>query len=151
MITLTANSVADTRHVGRRLASLANPGDVVLLAGSLGAGKTAFVSGLAEGLGVTDPVTSPSFVIVKRYDDGFMPLHHVDVYRLGSSAEFEDLGVVEAAADGVLVIEWGDAVASIVPDSHLLVSFEIIDEHTRRLEFVPSGAWTDRSLEELAA
>jgi tRNA threonylcarbamoyladenosine biosynthesis protein TsaE len=150
VITLTANSVADTRQFGRHLASLANPGDVILLEGGLGAGKTAFVSGLAEGLGVTELVTSPSFVLVKRYDDGFMPLLHVDVYRLGSTAEFEDLGVIEAAADGVLVIEWGDSVASIVPDSHLIVAFEIIDENTRRLALMPFGAWNERRLEELA-
>jgi len=150
VITLEANSVADTRQFGRHLAALAHPGDVILLEGGLGAGKTAFVSGLAEGLGVTEMVTSPSFVLVKRYDDGFLPLLHVDVYRLGSTAEFEDLGVIEAAADGVLVIEWGDAVASIVPDSHLVVAFEIIDEDTRRLTLTPAGTWTDRRLEELA-
>ena len=149
MITLNSNSVADTRQFGRHLASLANPGDVVLLEGGLGAGKTAFVSGIAEGLGITQPVTSPTFVLVKRYDDGFIPLIHVDVYRLASSAEFEDLGVVEEAADGMLVIEWGDAVAANVPDSYLLVTFETIDEHTRRVTLTPFGLWRDRRLEEM--
>lgn len=149
MITLESNSVADTRQFGRHLASLANPGDVVLLEGGLGVGKTAFVTGIAEGLGITQPVTSPSFVLVKRYDDGFIPLIHVDVYRLVSSAEFEDLGVVEEAADGMLVIEWGDAVAANVPDSYLSVAFEIIDENSRHIVLTPFGTWRDRRLEEL--
>lgn len=149
MITLSAGSVADTRQIGRHLAAFANPGDIILLEGVLGCGKTAFVSGIAEGLGITEMVTSPSFVLVKRYDDGFMPLVHVDVYRLGSSAEFEDLGVIESAADGVLVIEWGDAVNSIVPDSHLAVRFEVVDETTRRIVLVPHGTWKKRALEEM--
>ena len=95
-----------------------------MLEGVLGSGKTAFVSGLAEGLGVTELVTSPTFVLVKRYEDGFMPLVHADVYRLGSSAEFEDLDLLHSARDGLLAIEWGDAVVGSLPDTYLTVRLE---------------------------
>jgi len=78
----TTVSDAQTRAVARRLASLLRPNDVLLLCGPLGSGKTAFVAGLAEGLGIDDPVTSPSFVIAHRYDGGFIPLVHADVYRV---------------------------------------------------------------------
>jgi len=90
-IELTSRSEADTRAIGRNLASFLSPGDVVLLAGDLGAGKTAFAAGLAEGLGIEEPVISPSFMLVRRYAGGFLPLTHADVYRLGSMNELEDL------------------------------------------------------------
>jgi len=116
----------------------------------LGVGKTAFTGGLAEGLGVLEPVVSPTFVLMRRYDEGFIPLTHVDAYRLGSLGEFDDLDAFEEASGGVLVIEWGDAVASMLPRDHLLVSITSTDESGRLIEFVPSGSWTDRPLQELS-
>ena len=82
-------------------------GDVVLLAGRLGAGKTLLAAGIGEGLGVEEPLTSPSFILARAHE-GFLPVVHADVYRLGTSAEFEDLDLPEQARDGVLLIEWGD-------------------------------------------
>lgn len=148
-VDVVSTSPADTLAVGRRLAGLLRPGDVVLLAGRLGAGKTLLASGIGEGLGVEEPVISPSFVLVRSYE-GFVPLHHADVYRLGSTAEFDDLDLLSSANDGVLLIEWGDVVASVVPPDHLLVEINIVDEQQRVLHFTPHGAWLQRSLREIA-
>ncbi len=141
--------VGGTMQLGRRLAALLRPGDVVALCGRLGAGKTAFAGGLGEGLGIDEPIVSPSFVLVRSYTSGFIPLVHADVYRLGGLAEFDDLDVVDAAADGILLIEWGNAVLSQLPDDHLRVDIEILDENARRIRFTPSGGWTRRPLQEL--
>ena len=148
MIAIQCATPPETMALGRRLASMLRAGDVILLAGDLGSGKTAFVSGLAEGLGVEERVTSPSFVIVKRYD-GLLPLVHVDVYRLGSSGEFEDLELIEEAEDGVLAIEWGHAVSSSVPADHLLIEFSVADDECRTLTIIPKGRWNSRPLKEL--
>ncbi len=149
MIQIPCRMVADTMAVGRRLASLVKPGDVVLLAGPLGSGKTMFAAGLAEGLGVEDRVSSPSYVLVKRYR-GFLTLVHADVYRLGSLAELEDLDL-DDAEDGVLVVEWGHAVAGGLPADHLVVTFTVRDDGTRLLELVARGSWQRRPLQELTA
>jgi len=138
---------ADTRAFGSRLAAAVRPGDVLLLVGGLGAGKTLFAGGLATGLGVEETVVSPTFVLVRRYLSGFLPMVHVDVYRLGSLSEFEDLDVFEMAADGVLVIEWGDAVEAAVAADHLRVELAVEDDETRALRLVPAGSWVSRDLE----
>lgn len=134
----------DTRALAGRLAALLRPGDVVLLAGGLGSGKTLFTGGLAAGLGVEEQVVSPSFVLVRQYHTGFMPVIHVDVYRLGTLNEFDDLDVFERAADGVLVIEWGDAVVSALPSDLLIVEFDVDENETRTLRFLPTGRWAQR-------
>ncbi|MBT8200954.1 MAG: tRNA (adenosine(37)-N6)-threonylcarbamoyltransferase complex ATPase subunit type 1 TsaE [Acidimicrobiia bacterium] len=148
MIEVLCSSVAETMALGRRLASLLHVGDVILLSGDLGSGKTAFASGIAEGLGVEERVTSPSFVIVRTYT-GLIPFTHVDVYRLQSSGEFEDLELVEDAADGVLVIEWGPAVVASVPRDHLLVTLDVTLEEQREISLFPKGSWRGRPLREL--
>lgn len=137
---------ADTLAVAGRLAAEVRPGDVIVLAGSLGAGKTCFAGGLAAGLGVEEQVVSPSFILMREYRSGFLPFVHVDVYRLGSINEFEDLDVYNRAADGVLVIEWGDAVGSALPPDVLTVQFEVSDDGARTLTFAPSGDWRQRDL-----
>jgi tRNA threonylcarbamoyladenosine biosynthesis protein TsaE len=145
---ISSASEAETRYAGRRLASLLKPGDVVLLCGELGSGKTAFVAGLAEGLGIEEQVTSPSFVLVHRYRGGFIPLVHADVYRLGTLNELADLELVDEADGAILVVEWGDAVASALPDDHLAVRFEVGEEGTRRIGIEGRGlAWKDRPIE----
>ncbi len=145
---LSSDSPDRTLDIGRRLARVLRAGDVVLLSGRLGSGKTLLVSGIAEGLGVQEQVTSPSFVLVHEYD-GFLKIIHADMYRLGSIGEFEDLELTTAGRDGVVVIEWGDVVASAISD-YLLIEIGITGESTRGLRFVPVGSWAERSLEELA-
>jgi tRNA threonylcarbamoyladenosine biosynthesis protein TsaE len=108
-LTVITHSETETSRVGRDLARSLSPGAVVLLSGDLGAGKTAFVRGLAEGLGIDgSEVTSPTFTLIQEYRGGRLPLHHVDLYRV-KAAEVEDLGVDELSIEGgVLAIEWPD-------------------------------------------
>jgi len=109
----TTRSESETGDVGRGLAATLSAGDVVLLCGDLGAGKTAFVKGLAEGLGVQrDEVNSPTFTIMQAYRGGRLPLFHVDLYRLDDPREIDDLGLGELAEDGVLAIEWAEKLPS---------------------------------------
>ncbi len=146
MIELLCPGPDDTESLGGRLASSLRPGDVVVLAGGLGAGKTLFTKGLATGLGVEEAVVSPSFVLVREYRSGFMPVVHVDVYRLGSFNEFDDLDVLEMSKDGVLVVEWGEAVESALPADHLRIEFVVGEDESRLLRFVGEGEWAKRDL-----
>jgi tRNA threonylcarbamoyladenosine biosynthesis protein TsaE len=134
----------ETRKVGAAVAELLVPGDVVSLTGDLGAGKTAFVQGAARALGVQDPVTSPTFVLVRPYR-GDVPVHHVDVYRLDRVQEVLDLGFEDLLdPSGVVFVEWGDAIDALLPDDHLRVEITADDE-TRRLSFAGRGKrWAGR-------
>ena len=149
MIRIVCSDPAATRAVGRRLAALLRPGDVVLLAGDLGAGKTLFAGGIGEGLAVDTTVVSPTFVLVREYQ-GLLPMHHADIYRLGSSAEIGDLELPSSASDGVLVVEWGDAAQQSFGPDRLVVRFTVEDDGTRILDLEPHGSWTDRPLNEVA-
>ena len=149
-VEITCPGEADTRAVGRRLANLLRAGDVVLLAGDLGAGKTVFVSGVAEGLGVEERVVSPTFILARRYE-GLMTLHHADLYRLGSSAEIEDLDLETDAFDGVLFVEWGNAADQSFGEDHLVVRIEVEPGGERRVFLEPHGSWEGRPLGEVAA
>jgi tRNA threonylcarbamoyladenosine biosynthesis protein TsaE len=146
MMEIRCPTEADTRAVARKLAATLRPGDILLLAGGLGVGKTLFTTGLAAGLGVEEQVLSPSFVLVRQYRSGFLPLVHADIYRLDSVNEFDDLEVLDLAADGVLVIEWGDAIEAELPEDHLRIDFVVEEDETRVLRLVPSGSWDDRDL-----
>ena len=108
-MTATTHSQDETAGIGRSLASSLNPGSVVLLIGDLGAGKTAFVRGLAEGLGVApEEVSSPTFTLMQEYRGGRLPLIHVDLYRLNDAREVEELGLDELGLESVLAIEWAE-------------------------------------------
>jgi tRNA threonylcarbamoyladenosine biosynthesis protein TsaE len=107
--TITTRSEIETAAAGRDLASRLSAGSVVLLFGDLGAGKTAFVRGLAEGLGIpAENVSSPTFTIMQEYRCGRLPLYHVDLYRLDDPREIDELGLDELTADGILAIEWAE-------------------------------------------
>ena len=127
------HSEQETAVVGRVLAVTLKAGDVVLLSGNLGAGKTAFVRGLAEGLGISpDDVSSPTFTLVHEYRGGRLTLYHVDLYRLDRAAA-QDLGLEEmGVADGVLAIEWPDRLMHALPGA-LHIEIEIVDDTTRRI------------------
>lgn len=106
---VTTQSEEETAAIGRKVASTLSAGDVLLLYGDLGAGKTAFVRGLAEGLGIRrDDVSSPTFTLIQEYRGGRLPLFHVDLYRIDDPREFDELGLEEIAEEGVLAIEWAD-------------------------------------------
>lgn len=113
---MTTNSEAETIDAAIDLAASLHAGDVVLLYGDLGAGKTAFARGLAMGLGIApEEVSSPTFTIMQEYHGGRLPLFHVDLYRLNDAREIDDLGLEEIAEEGVLVIEWADRLPRLPP------------------------------------
>ena len=117
-MTITTHSQDETADVGRQLASSLQPGSVLLLIGDLGAGKTALVRGLAEGLGVQpEDVSSPTFTLIQEYRGGRLPLLHVDLYRLSDSREIDELGLDELGQDGVLAIEWAEKLPRSVDGS----------------------------------
>jgi tRNA threonylcarbamoyladenosine biosynthesis protein TsaE len=112
--TILTSSEAETTTVGRELAAGLSAGSVILLVGDLGAGKTAFVRGLAEGLGIpAEDVSSPTFTIMQEYRGGRLPLYHVDLYRLDDPREIEDLGLDEIADGAVLAIEWAEKLRDV--------------------------------------
>ncbi|MSO84054.1 MAG: tRNA (adenosine(37)-N6)-threonylcarbamoyltransferase complex ATPase subunit type 1 TsaE [Acidobacteria bacterium] len=136
---MTSHSEEDTQEIARDLASRLKAGDVVLLAGPLGAGKTAFARGLAAGLGI-DPseVSSPTFTLIHEYRGGRLTLYHADLYRLERAAT-DDLGLEETgAADGVLAIEWAERLTHCIPGA-ILVEISLIDETTRGIMIRTSG------------
>ncbi len=146
MIRAVTKSVDDTRALAAEVAPLLRAGDLLVLAGDLGSGKTAFVQGLARGLGVVEPVTSPAFVLVRTYP-GRLPLVHVDVYRLDHLQEVVDLGLPELVDEGgVAAIEWGDVVLPTLPADFLEVRLEQGDsDDDRTVDFEAVGpSWAPR-------
>jgi tRNA threonylcarbamoyladenosine biosynthesis protein TsaE len=148
-VTLTAatTSVDATRDVGAAVAGLALPGDVVVLAGDLGAGKTAFVQGFGRALGVAERITSPTFTLVHVYE-GRLPIHHLDVYRLEQLAEAVDLGLPEMLDDGgVVLIEWGDEILPVLPNDLLEVRLTLgPGDDDRTIALRPVGPrWSART------
>lgn len=124
---MTAESFSpeDTYALGKSLGENAKPGDVFCLNGDLGVGKTVFTQGFAAGLGVTEPVSSPTFTIVQQYDNGRLPLYHFDVYRIGDVSEMDEVGYEDCFyGDGVTLIEWSNLIGEILPDHVTAVTIE---------------------------
>jgi tRNA threonylcarbamoyladenosine biosynthesis protein TsaE len=148
VIRARTKSVDETRELAAALAELARPGDVVLLAGDLGAGKTAFAQGFGRGLGVTGPITSPTFTLARQYE-GRLVLHHLDVYRLEQMEEVFDVGLPELLdEDAATLIEWGDAIAPVLPNDYLEVrlTFDQADDEQRSMTFREVGpSWSART------
>ena len=135
----------DTRALGVELAGLLRPGDLVVLVGPLGAGKTALTQGIGEGLGVREPVTSPTFVIARVHTGGRLPLVHVDAYRLGSVADVDDLDLDASTDESVTVVEWGQGLVEQLADEHLEVRLDRGDDDVRTAVLVPHGpGWSQR-------
>jgi len=155
MIEVTTRSANATEAVGEVVGRRLRLGDLVVLVGDLGAGKTTLVKGIARGLGISDAVTSPTFTIVQEYD-GSVPLAHVDVYRLERIQELHDFGFEELFDEGAVVVEWGDAIARVLPADRLEVRLVLGDaDDERRVTLTAhGGAWSARAAElaaELAA
>jgi len=133
VLTARTKSADDTRALAAEVAAVARPGDLVLLAGDLGAGKTTFVQGFGKALKVDEPITSPTFVIMHTYEGSF-PIVHVDAYRLDHLQELLDLGIGELLdEEGVTLIEWGDAVIPALPPEFLEVRLELGDDDDARV------------------
>ncbi|SFO96792.1 tRNA threonylcarbamoyladenosine biosynthesis protein TsaE [Geodermatophilus dictyosporus] len=137
----------DTRALGAALAAVVGPGDLLVLTGPLGAGKTALTQGLGAGLGVSEPVTSPTFVIARVHRGGRLPLVHVDAYRLGSGADVDDLDLDASAEESVTVVEWGAGLVEQLADEHLEVRLDRREDDVRTAVLVPRGPGWERRLE----
>jgi tRNA threonylcarbamoyladenosine biosynthesis protein TsaE len=143
---IVTTSAGATRALGNRLGAALRPGDVIVLAGDLGAGKTTFAQGVGTALGVDEPIVSPTFTIVREYDSR-IPLVHIDVYRLDTLGELYDLGFEELVdVARVTLIEWGDVVAQALPNDRLSVRLELGAEDDERLiTFAAHGPnWRER-------
>ncbi len=118
-------SAEETAQLGKKLAQQAKPGSIYTLDGGLGAGKTAFTQGVAAGLGVTEPVSSPTFTIVQVYGGGVMPLYHFDVYRIADVEEMDEIGYEDYFyGDGLTVIEWADYIKELLPPDYWRITIE---------------------------
>jgi len=137
---------ADTHAFGRRLAEVLRPGDLLVLVGPLGAGKTALTQGIGAGLGVRGHVVSPTFVIARVHPGGRLPLVHVDAYRLGSLDEVDDLDLDVSVTDSVTVVEWGAGLVEQLADARLeIVLQRQPDSEVRTVELRPFGGdWAER-------
>ena len=147
----TTHSESETEALGESLAQKLRAGDVVALYGDLGAGKTAFVRGMARGLNSPNRVTSPTFTIVQFYEGPRLKVAHFDLYRLSSADEAYEIGLDEALDDGAAVIEWPERLEGHLPPDRLDVEI-VVDEspdggEARRARLIPAGAWEGRGLE----
>jgi tRNA threonylcarbamoyladenosine biosynthesis protein TsaE len=136
---IVSSSSEETKRFGRLLGRNAESGDIVLLIGDLGAGKTTFTQGIAEGIGVNEPVRSPTFVLVLQYQ-GRLLLNHIDLYRIGGLAEVLDMGLDEyLLADGISIIEWANRASDAFPQSRLEITLEHVNENERLLNLAGYG------------
>lgn len=156
MIRARTRSPEDTKHLAASMAEQAQSGDLLLLVGDLGAGKTTFAQGFAAALGVSEPVTSPTFTLAREYH-GRLLLHHLDVFRLDQISEVLDLGLPELLdSDGVILIEWGDAIRQTLPNDYLEVALTFIEGQPsppdeRTVVLTPVGPRWQARVDDLAA
>ena len=124
MVTET-RSPEETYELGRKIGLQARPGQVYTLTGNLGVGKTVFTQGVAAGLGITEPVSSPTFTIVQVYEEGRLPFYHFDVYRIGDIEEMEEIGYDDYFfGEGICLIEWAELIEEILPDDRISITIE---------------------------
>jgi tRNA threonylcarbamoyladenosine biosynthesis protein TsaE len=136
-----------THALGMQLTEVLRPGDLLVLVGPLGAGKTALTQGIGAGLGVREPVTSPTFVIARVHRGGRVPLVHVDAYRLGSVADVDDLDLDASTGESVTVVEWGQGLVEQLADEHLEIRLDRRDDDVRTAVLVPHGPSWDARLD----
>jgi len=143
-----SRSPEQTRRVGKRLGGALQSGDVICLQGELGAGKTTFVQGIAQGWGSMNSVSSPTFILVNEYQRAdHSQLFHMDAYRLDSTPEAEELDLDSMLVEGVLIIEWPERMNGLVPAERLWVKLEHVDDEEREMKFKASGKRYDELLE----
>jgi len=150
MLSIITRSPEETRKVGQTMGRNLFPSSVVALMGELGSGKTVLAQGIAQGLGITSLVKSPSFVIVREYE-GFLPLYHLDLYRIRTEEEIISLGYEEYLYQkkGVVVIEWAERMKNLLKLSHLQVRLEVMSPLERRLIFHPHGTLYDKIVQRI--
>lgn len=142
-IEFLSSSVQDTRRLGARLAGCLQAGDVVLLYGDMGAGKSELCRGIAKGLGISGPIPSPTFTILQAYEDGRLPLYHFDWYRLESSEELFEMGMEEyLGGDGVALVEWPTKAKAAIPKTYLEARMlRSGEDHQRKILLTPVGGF----------
>lgn len=134
-----SHSARQTGRFGARLGRLLAPGDLVLLDGPIGAGKTVMAQGIARGLGVCDPVVSPTFTIVREYN-GRLPLYHIDLYRLHPGSQLESIGIEDYLySNGIVVIEWPDRAGALLPAEQLCIQLKVISTGKRGIRMIPAS------------
>ena len=140
---MRSGSAEETRRLGERLAEELRPGDVILLEGPLGAGKSELARGIARGLGVRERVTSPSFTILNVYGSGRFPLYHFDWYRLESPEELYEMGMEEylTGGDGIALVEWPGQAPEALPADFLMIEIEPESETERRFRLTRHGTF----------
>ncbi len=122
---IESDSPKTTYELGHRIGTQVKPGDIICLNGDLGVGKTVFTQGVADGLGITEPVCSPTFTLIQEYTEGRIPLYHFDVYRISGPWDMDDLGYEEYFyGDGVCLVEWGCLIEELLPDNTIFVTIE---------------------------
>jgi tRNA threonylcarbamoyladenosine biosynthesis protein TsaE len=142
MSELMIKSELDTREFGKELAKKLKPGDVVALIGDLGTGKTTLTKSIAEGLGITEMITSPTFTIVQEYTEGRLPLYHFDVYRLCDLEEMYELGYEEYFfGQGVCVVEWADQIMEIIPEDAIVIRIQYGAKEDERIYDIENLNW----------
>ena len=142
----------ETHALGRRLGALLQAGDVVLLEGGLGAGKTTFAHGIGDALGVTSPVTSPTFTLIHEYATAGPPLFHVDPYRLASEDDLEGIGFEDyLEREGVLVVEWAERLGALTPDDAVVVTLAVRPDGGRTVTVASTGPRSEHRLAALTA
>lgn len=135
---ITVHSELETIELAQNIESEKFPNMIICLNGELGSGKTVFTKGFASSLGITDNITSPTYNIIKEYENGEMPLYHMDVYRLDGNAD--GVGIEEYfTKNGVVIIEWADTIKDILPDERLDIKFKVVGENKRILVIAPYG------------
>jgi tRNA threonylcarbamoyladenosine biosynthesis protein TsaE len=145
MLDFISHSPAQTIRIGHRLGELLRRGDTILLLGEFGVGKTHLIKGIAQGLGSSDLVNSPSFVLINEYrtgvQHGHMPIYHVDLYRIESTAELAGIGLEDApSGDGVCLIEWAERAEGWIPSEQITIHLRHLSETKRVLRFEPHGS-----------
>ena len=146
---LTSYNEKDTAEIAENIESEKFPNMVICLNGDLGSGKTVFVKAFAHALGIAENITSPTFNIIKEYEQGELPLYHMDVYRLEDNKE--DIGIEEYFdKSGITIIEWADMIPNRLPDERLEIKFKIIDEDTRILILKPYGKMYEEICEAIS-
>jgi len=151
MKAVTVTSPEQTMQLGAKLGQLVQPGDLILLDGDLGAGKTTFSKGLAKSLGIEKTIKSPTFTLVREYQEGRLPLYHMDIYRLEDGGA-EDLGLDEYFdGDGVSVVEWSEFMQALLPDNYLRITLSRTtdQDETRTIKFEPNGTHYQKLVDKL--
>ena len=125
VLSMETNSPEETLEFGKQLGEQAKPGQVYTLVGDLGVGKTLFTQGFAKGLGITEPISSPTFTIVQEYEEGRLPFYHFDVYRIGDIEEMDEIGYEDYFyGQGLTMVEWANLIEEILPDSYQQITIE---------------------------